>query len=99
MTTDPKDPELRRHRADGMQETHLVLSEEERALGLIRPVRIGYTHDECGVLTQMTAGIAETYARDPAFYGSTWCMGCKGYFPVGENGEFTWDGSDEKVGT
>ena len=38
----------------------------------------------------MVAMNAETYARDPKFYGATFCVECKGHFPVGENGQFRW---------
>lgn len=50
----------------------------------------------CGVVTRMPEAIAETYAVDPKFYGSTFCCGCKNYFPVGE---FYWDGTKERVGS
>jgi hypothetical protein len=53
----------------------------------------------CGGVTTMGSAIAETYAREPSFYGSTWCCGCRAYLPVGETGEFVWDGTDERVGT
>jgi hypothetical protein len=54
----------------------------------------------CGALTTMSQVIAETYARDPGFYGATYCVGCNKHLPVGANGEFVWDdGSDELVGT
>ena len=43
--------------------------------------------------------LAETYARDPYFYSGTFCTGCGTHFPVGEQGEFVWDGTDQKVGT
>ena len=82
--------------ADGQHKDHWVLPAEERAKGFIRPVRRSYVHDKCGVLTSMPQAIAETYAREPTYYGSTFCCGCGGYFPVGE---FAWDGSDEKVGS
>jgi hypothetical protein len=29
---------------------------------------------------------------------STFCCGCRAHFPVGEDGEFVWDGTNEKVG-
>lgn len=52
----------------------------------------------CGVATTMGLAIAETYARQPDYYGSTFCVGCGKHLPVGEYGEFVWnDGS--KVGT
>ena len=84
---------------DGMQTNYIVLSDEERAKGFVRPVRRSYVHEKCGVLTTMGQAIAETYARNPAFYGATFCCGCRSHFPVGAEGEFVWDGTAEKVGT
>lgn len=53
----------------------------------------------CGVMTRMGHSIAETYARQPSYYGSTFCCGCRDYFRVGADGEFVWDGTQERVGT
>lgn len=53
----------------------------------------------CRTVTTMGLAIAETYARDPGFYGSTFCCACRTHLPVGEAGEFVWDGTDERVGT
>jgi len=53
----------------------------------------------CGVVTTMSMAIAETYARQPDYYGSTFCVGCRAHFRVGEDGEFVWDGDGSKVGT
>lgn len=51
----------------------------------------------CGTVTTMGQSIAETYARDPKFYGGTFCCGCGKHFPVEE---FVWtDGSGERVGS
>lgn len=135
----------------GQQRGYVVLSEDERAKGFVRPVRRSYVHagkpapanlrdltpDEherydqygylkfeeygperspvtgifwtqamldrlgkgCGTVTTMGQSLAETYARDPNFYGATFCCGCGAHFPVGETGEFVWDGTDERVGT
>lgn len=83
----------------GMHKSYWVLSQRERAKGFVRPVRRSYLHATCGSITTMGLALAETYARDPSFYGSTYCVSCAGHFPVGAGGEFTWDGSDEKVGT
>lgn len=43
-TTDPEEARRSPIRPDGMQETYLVLSEEERAEGFVRPVRRSYRH-------------------------------------------------------
>lgn len=99
VTDDRNDPGLRRIEPDGMQEKYLVLSEEERAKGFVRPVRRSYKHLKCGAVTTMGQALAETYARDPYFYGGTYCAHCHQHFPVGAKGEFVWDGTDEKVGT
>lgn len=103
-TSDPSDPALTRG-ADTtpvpMADKYLVLSDAERAKGFVRPVRRSYVHTRvgCGAVTTMGLVIAETYARNPGFYGSTYCVGCSMHRPIGEHGEFIWDGSDEKVGT
>jgi hypothetical protein len=111
LTTDPNDPELGYGSDDSpvpMNEKYLVLSDEERAKGFVRPVRRAYVHTGgCGAVTTMSQTIAETYARDPSFYGSTYCTGCDKHRPVGADGEFQWDGpydlngvySTDKVGT
>jgi hypothetical protein len=156
LTTDPKHPGLGRGADDKPVEqnaAYLVLSEEERAKGFVRPVRTTYKHvgqsvcgktrqgieeqnqaqpyicvrepgheGECSHLhkavdigeieragnrrllggcndtTTMGTALAETYARDPNFYGATYCVGCRMHRPVGARGEFVWlDGS--RVGT
>lgn len=86
-------------RPDGMQKGYVVLSDEERAKGFVRPVRRSYRHDKCGGITTMGLALAETYARDPEFYSGTFCVFCRAHFPVGSEGEFVWDGTDERVGT
>lgn len=94
LTTDRNDPGLKDHRPDGQQKAYLILSEEERAKGFVRPVRTSYVHSrgKCGgVATRMSRELGETYARDPYFYSGTFCVGCGGHFPVAE---FDWeDGS------
>lgn len=98
-TTDPTDPRLGRG-TDAVpvpqNEAYLVLSEEERAKGFVRPVRRKYVHEACGVVTTMSQAIAETYARDPKFYGATYCVHCRMHLPLTE---FTWDGTTERVGS
>lgn len=85
--------------ATGMQKAYVVLSDEERAKGFVEPVRRSYVHQTCGVVTTMGQALAETYARDPSFYSGTFCAGCGSHFPVGEDGQFVWDGTSQKVGT
>lgn len=83
----------------GMQKCYVVLAPDERAKGFVRPVRRSYRHLTCGTVTTMGQALAETYARDPGFYSGTFCAGCRRHFPVGDAGEFVWDGTNEKVGT
>jgi hypothetical protein len=100
LTSDPNDPELGIIDPENNQQmSYLVLSDEERAKGFVRPVRKTYVHEPCGGKTTMGYALAETYARDPHFYGGTYCAHCGSHYPVGEHGEFVWDGTTEKVGT
>jgi len=145
LTTDRSDPRLHAVTPSGQNEAYIILSEEERAKGFVRPVRQSYMHvglkpkyplrdltdvekrryDEsdfvkyevypesespkvgrfwtekelrggCGSVTKMSLPLSETYARDPKFYGSTFCIGCRTHLPVAE---FVWDGTDEPVGS
>lgn len=50
----------------------------------------------CGTETRMGFALCETYARDPSFYGSTFCAGCRTHFPVAE---FRWVEDDQVVGS
>jgi hypothetical protein len=127
-----------------MAEVYLVLSEEERAKGFVRPYRDSYvhrgvrpehpTHDltpeqqemyaslgyvayepypeggsivgrfwtaaqldsGCGTVTTMGQALSETYARDPSFYGATYCVGCRMHKPVAE---FRWTADGQVVGS
>lgn len=106
VTDDRNDPRLTRgidNAPRGQAEVYLVLSEAERAKGFVRPVRRSYLHLVCGAVTTMGQALAETYARDPHFYGATYCCRCQQHCRVGADGEFIWvetDGSDgPKVGT
>lgn len=150
FTTDPKDPRLCRGTETEKTpqcEVYLILSDEEREKGFIRPLRTKYQHvgpippqhpltdltDEeksefakqkwvkyekypeaeypslgrywteeqlnnkgCGGVTSMALPLCETYARNPKFYGSTYCVGCQRHIPVEE---FIWDGTNERVGS
>jgi hypothetical protein len=88
-TDDPQDPRLTRGAdPEGARvpqaNTYLVLSAEERAKGFVRPVRDAYEHTACRTVTTMSRDIAETYARNPGFYGATYCVNCQRHVPVAE---------------
>lgn len=153
ITTDRNNPCLNNIKEDGQQACYLVLSDEERAKGFVRPVRRSYKHvgiagpkyplrdlteeelswncdDDsafvkfeiypesekstgrywtqkqldsigkgCGAVTSMGQAIAETYARNPNFYGATFCVQCGKHLPVGPDGEFVWIDDGTRVGT
>lgn len=128
----------------GQHKGYVVLSEEERKKGWVRPLRRSYQHvgerptyptreltdaeharydqygyvlyeeypagegpvgrfwkaDQlkvgCGTITDMGLALCETYARDPSFYGATFCCGCGVHRPVAE---FTWVEDGERVGS
>lgn len=80
----------------GQQKGYVVMSEEERKKGFVRPLRRSYRHLPCGTVTTMGIAIAETYARDPKFYGGTFCCGCRTHFPLDQ---FVWEGTNEMVGS
>jgi hypothetical protein len=82
LTTDPREPCLQVIEPNGQQRCYLVLSETERAKGYVRPVRLSYVHRQCGSVTYMGQAIAETYARDPSFYGGTFCVHCGAHFDL-----------------
>ena len=88
---------------NGQHEAYWILCEDERKKGFIRPVRQKYYHIKCKTETTMAIALAETYARDPKYYGATFCYQCGNHFPVGEYGEFFWidkgEITTEKVGT
>lgn len=120
LTEDPNDPRIQRGPPDDkpvpQHDVYLVLSEEERGKGFVRPYRDSYVHVGeggaeidpadmsksglkgmgCGTLTKMGRELSETYARQPKFYGATYCVGCRMHRPVAE---FVWDGTDERVGS
>lgn len=80
----------------GQHKSYWVLPESERSKGFVRPVRLSYVHSICGAVTRMSRSIAETYARDPKYYGATFCVHCRDHLPVDE---FLWEGTDEHVGS
>jgi hypothetical protein len=157
LTTDPKHEDLG-HGADDkpvpQNKCYLVLSDEERAKGFVRPVRSqlrarrhrgaevsaarhhgrageelarrrpfvkfepypqpaqGLVHRAlldaercstrvgkgCGTLTTMGRALAETYARKPASTARPTAAAAHMHRPVGADGEFVWDGTDDAGG-
>ena len=90
LTNGQSVPEDRSHtqlRPNGQQESYIVLTEAERARGFVKPVRYSYTHTKCGSVTTMGRALSETYARDPWFYGGTFCCACSAHFGLEE---FNW---------
>lgn len=98
ITDDPAHPGVVRGPPDEapvpQHETYLVLSEVERAKGFVRPLRRAYEH-RCGATTSMGLELCETYARQPSFYGQTYCVRCQMHRPVAE---FRWIEADGSLG-
>lgn len=100
----------------GQHKDYIVLCEDERKKGFVRPYRDSYKHvgalvttvreapmsvsrqrqGGCGTVTTMGRALSETYARDPKFYGATFCVGCNEHLPVAE---FTWTADGQVVGS
>lgn len=68
-----------------------VVSQYEHA-EIERTHRIG----GCRTVTTMGRSLSETYARDPKFYGATFCCSCNRHLPVDE---FVWTSDGETVGS
>lgn len=80
----------------GQQRGYAVLPEAQRRLGFVRPVRTTYTHLVCRTDTTMSQDIAETIAREPAYYNAAFCVACRAHLPLAE---FVWAGTTERVGS
>lgn len=50
----------------------------------------------CGSVTSMGRALSETYARNPKFYGATFCVTCNRHLPVAE---FVWTADGQRVGS
>jgi len=102
LTTDKNNPDLNVVGPNGQNKVYLILSEEERAKGFIRTYRDSYIHKKCGGLTKMGRALSETYARDPYFYGATFCVHCGEHFPLQDSMtgayNFYWDADGVGVG-
>lgn len=90
--------EVRRNQTNetGQHDGYIVLCPDERAKGFVRPYRDAYRHVSCGTVTTMGLALSETYARDPTFYGATFCCGCNRHLPVAE---FVWTLDGQVVGS
>jgi hypothetical protein len=80
----------------GQHPSYIVLCDTERAKGFVRPYRDAYKHTTCGTVTTMGRALSETYARDPTFYGATFCVRCNRHLPVAE---FVWTADGQQVGS
>jgi hypothetical protein len=98
-TTDgrsPADARATQTNETGQHASYIVLCEEERNKGFVRPYRDRYKHLTCGGVTTMGRALSETYARDPTFYGATFCVSCNRHLPVAE---FVWTADNQPVGS
>lgn len=152
LTTDPNDPRLG-HGVDDkpvpQQAVYLILSDEERSKGFVRPYRDSYIHvgpaaprfllrdltttekehwtndiyvkfeeypasefpktgrlwtqaeldkvgNGCHAKTTMGRELAGTWARNPRFYGATYCVHCQMHLPIAE---FVWSVDGERLGS
>jgi hypothetical protein len=50
----------------------------------------------CNAVTTMGRALSETYARDPKFYGATFCIRCNRHLSVDE---FVWVADGARVGS
>lgn len=103
VTDDRADPRIRYgidEEPVEQAEMYIVLSEAERSKGWVRPYRDAYRHVECSVnpslVTHMGQALSETYAKNPKFYGATFCVACSKHRPVSE---FVWDKDGQVVGS
>ena len=93
---DPRKVRAEQTEQEGMHKSYLILCDAERAKGFVKPYRDSYRHHTCGSTTTMGRKIAETYARDPYFYGATFCVRCNVHRPLAE---FTWEPDGEPMDT
>ena len=81
------------YRHVGRSEDIIVESSESTPIpNVIGQRRVG----GCHTVTTMGRALSETYARDPKFYGATYCVGCRMHRPVAE---FTWNEDGKVVGS
>lgn len=82
MTDDPppEDFDYGERKEDGQFENYPTVDDGE----FEQPVRESYVHEGCGGTTTMTGDLPESVARDPEFYGKTFCATCGVHVPVEE---------------
>jgi hypothetical protein len=71
---------------------HVGRLEDDVFDGDCKMLRIG----GCNTVTKMGRDLSETYARDPSFYGATFCVHCNRHLPVAE---FVWTADGAQVGS
>lgn len=76
-----------------------ALSDEDKRKGRLRPLRYVYLHETCGALTKVSVTTAEFMASQPYAFKRAYCAHCRAQFAAGPDGEFTWKGSTERVGS
>jgi hypothetical protein len=92
----PEEVRANQKNETGQHAGYIVLCDAERAKGFVRPYRDAYKHTTCGGVTTMGRALSETYARDPGFYGATFCCKCNRHLPVAE---FVWTADGQVVGS
>lgn len=97
---DLTDEEVERYSTYGYVKFEAYPKNESAAIGRFwTQAELDSVGKGCGTVTTMPDAIAETYARNPHFYGATYCCGCMMHRKVGPDGEFVWNGTNERVGT
>jgi hypothetical protein len=93
---DPDEVRAEQTQETGQYNDYVILCDEDRAKGFVRPYRDSYKHTVCGGITTMGRKLSETYAVNPSFYSGTFCTRCNKHFPVGE---FVWTVDGKIVGS
>ncbi len=86
--------ELKRHAASGYVKFEAYPESESSVTGKFWTAK--QLASGCGGETTMGESIAQTFAANPVYYSSTFCVRCSKHLPVSE---FTWSGTTERVGT
>lgn len=91
MTDDPppEDFDYGERKEDGQFENYPTTDEGD----FVQSVRDTYVHEECGTSTTMLGDLPESIARNPTYYGKTFCTTCGKHVPV-EEVHWEEDGED-----